>query len=199
MIKKLAAAALMLALSFGAQATPVYFNLSGSDSSVDIAEFDKGPICVFCGVSASLSSNLGSQSAWLDVGDSFTFNFFTLNFYGLIGGGTGTIEATLGFDSPSSAPDAEGTGEGGFFTLFGALTAGALTWDAIDPFTLADGTSYLVSFEDLHGIDTFSTTVHGTITLLASGGTVNVPEPATLSLFDLGLLALGFAARRRKV
>ena len=198
MIRKLAAAGLMLALSLGAQATPVYFNLSGSDSSVAVTDFDPGFICLGCGISANLNSNLGSQDAWLDVGDSFTFNFFNLNFYG-IGGGSGTIEATLGFDAPSSAPDAEGSGEGGFFTLFGALTGGHLTWDSLDPFTLADGTSYSVSFEDLEGIDLFSTTVHGTITLLASGGSVNVPEPATLSLFGLGLLALGFAARRRKV
>jgi hypothetical protein len=198
MIRKLAAAALMLALSVGAQATPVYFNLSGSESSVAVTDFDPGFICLGCGISANLNSNLGSQDAWLDVGDSFTFNFFSLNFYG-IGGGSGTIEATLAFDAPSTAPDAEGNGEGGFFTFFGALTGGHLTWDALDPFTLADGTSYSVSFEDLEGIDLFSTTVHGTITLLASGGSVNVPEPATLSLFGLGLLALGFAARRRKV
>jgi hypothetical protein len=38
MIRKLAAAGLMLALSLGAQATPVYFNLSGSDSSVAVTD-----------------------------------------------------------------------------------------------------------------------------------------------------------------
>ena len=198
MIKKIAAAGLMLALGAGAQAAPVHFDLSGAGSSVAITDFDPGKLCLGCGISADLNSNLGALNADLNVGDSWTFNFFTLNFYGL-GGGSGTIEATLAFDAPSGAPDAEGSGEGGFFTLFGVLSGGHLNWDAIDPFTLGDGTSYRVNFEDLEGLDVLSTTVHGTITLLAAGGSVNVPEPATLSLFGLGLLGLGFAARRRKV
>ena len=116
----------------------------------------------------------------LDVGDSFNFDFFNLNFWGT-GLGSGSITASLGFDAPTGSPNANGSGGGGFLTLFGHISAGYLSWDDFSPITLGDGTSFLVEFEDLVGIDDGTVTVGGRISLLSNAA--SVPEPGTLMLF----------------
>lgn len=187
----------LLAGSLSANAIPVTFDLAGAPtSSVDV-DFQPGRVCVGCGISATLNPLLGSLNRTLDVNESWEFDFFDLGFYGLIGGGEGTIQASLGFDSPLGAPNADGSGEGGFFTLFGAITGGNLTWQQPSAFSLADGTLYSVAFENLHGITLDSTTVSGTITLLQDSGSVSVPEPGTMGLLGLALLGMGFGARRK--
>ncbi len=201
MIRALLAAGTLACLSLSAQATPVTFDLAGAPtSSVDVVDFDGGLLCSIsgCGVTATLNPLLDSLNSTLDVGDSWSFDFFTLGFQG-IGGGTGTIAATLGFDLPTGAPVAESTGEGGFGTFMGLISGGNLTW-VTQPgvFSLGDGSQYSVTFANLSGVTLGSAVVGATITLLQGGGAVSVPEPGTLTLFGLGLLGVGFLARRRQ-
>jgi hypothetical protein len=180
-----------LAAPLYANAVPVTFDLAGAPKSyVQVTDFNPGLICFFCGIDVDLNSGLGSLSRSLDVGQSWTFDFFQISFFG-IGSGTGTISAALGFDAPTGAPTAGGTGNGGFATFLGFITGGNLTWSSpISNYTLADGTSYSVSFANLSGLTTSTATVRATISR-------NIPEPATLALFGLALLAIGLFHRRR--
>ena len=174
LLKTLFATALLVG-AVSAHAVPVTFGLTGAPgSSVDIVDFNGGLLCGLtgCGVEASLNPLLGSLSQELSAGDSWTFEFFDLNFHGL-GGGTGTIQASLGLSSPSGAPLAGGSGSGGFGTFFGLISGGHLTWDTQPgSFTLLDGTSYSVAFENLDSLTVGSATVHATITLLQEAGSV---------------------------
>lgn len=188
-----------------ANAIPVTFDLAGgSKSAVEVTNFSPsgglgGLACLLsgCGVDASLVSNLGSQQRALNVDESWTFDFFNLDFHG-VGSGSGQITASLGFDLPSGAPNAGGDGFGSLFTL-GFITLGSLDWATNDyDFLLGDGTAYRVSLNDLSGITGGSATVTGTITLRSGPGTIKVPEPTTLGLFGIGLLALGLMGRRRR-
>jgi hypothetical protein len=201
MIRALLAAGTLACFSLSAQATPVTFDLAGAPtSSVDVVDFDGGFLCglTHCGVTTTLNPLLDSLNQTLDVGESWSFDFFTLGFNG-VGGGEGTISATLGFDLPTGAPVAVGTGEGGFGTFLGFISGGTLNW-VTQPgvFSLGDGSQYSVTFANLSGLTVGSAVVGATITLLQGGAAVSVPEPGTLTLFGLGLLGVGFLARRRQ-
>jgi hypothetical protein len=191
-----------LAAPLYANAIPVTFDLAGAPkSSVAVADFTPGGLLCFitgCGVDVSINPLLGSVNRTLNnPGDSFSFNFFDINFYGL-GGGSGEISATLAFDSPAGAPTVGGDAIGAFFTI-GILTAGSLDWINNDYLVnLANGTSYTVSLNDLSGITGNRATVTGTIKLRSGPGAVRVPEPATLTMFGFGLLALGLIRRRKQ-
>ena len=108
----------VLGLSGAAAAEPVYFSLSGPDSSVSISNLNL-TTCVFsgCGVSADLNPGLGGLSNTLSAGQSWSFNFFSLDFDGIVAG-TGSISASLAFDAPSGAPIATGSGQGSFWSGF---------------------------------------------------------------------------------
>lgn len=191
-----------LATPLYANAIPVTFDLAGAPkSSVTVTDFTPGGlVCLLtgCGVDVELNSGLGSLSRTMNPGDSWTFDFFNIDFYGL-GGGSGEISAVLGFDLPTGAPNAGGDGIGAFIT-FGFLTLGSLDWTVNDyAFSLADGTSYTVSLNDLSGITAGSATVTGTIKLQNGPRQVRVPEPTTLMLFGMGLLGLGLVRRRKRV
>ena len=193
-VQELVFAGFSLAAFASAEAVPVTFDLAGAPYSSVSATSG----CVpndWCGVNAAISSSLDSVIGTLDVGETLDFHFLTLEFWG-IGLGAGTIEATLAFDLPT-APPATGAGNGGFATVFGMLNGGFLEWSSIAPITLADGTSFLVEFQNLLGIDVMKTDVKGSITLL-SGTAVAVPEPASVGLLGLGLAALLGAASQRK-
>jgi len=163
-------ATVALAAPFYANAVPVEFDLAGGPKSyVKVTDFDPGFICLFCGIDVDLNSGLGNLHSSLDVGQSWTFDFFEISFFG-IGGGTGN---------------------GGFATFLGFITGGNLTWNSpVSYYTLADGTSYSVAFSNLSGLTTSTATVRATISR-------SVPEPTPLALFGLGLLAIGLARRRR--
>jgi hypothetical protein len=186
---------LAIALSATAVATPVTFAI-GPSSSASVV-YDGGALCDLtgCGVNASLNSALAGSSRTLSAGQSWTFDFFSLNFYGL-GGGTGTISALLDLAAPIGVFDAPGSGWGNFATAF-LFTGGNLYWThQPGDFLLPDGTSYSVFFENLSGI-TLGHRVNVTARLTLNSEPDGVPEPSTLGLFGLGLLGLGQAVRRR--
>ncbi|HEY5806878.1 MAG TPA: PEP-CTERM sorting domain-containing protein [Povalibacter sp.] len=187
----------MLALGFSghASAVPVTFDLA-SDSTVIVTDFDGGWLCDLSGCGASVSVNplLGSLSKELSAGETWAFDLFSIKFHGL-GGGTGTLTANLGFDEPTGAVDATGSGSGGFFSFL--ITAGNLLWTAQPgSFSLTDGTTYSVLFENLSGI-TIGKNVDVRAFLTLNTEPTGVPEPGTLALFGLGLLGVGLASRRR--
>jgi hypothetical protein len=184
---------LVLVMATSADAIPVKFDIA-SNSTVDL-EYD----CLGfgCGAYAAVNPNLDYESEWLSVGDTWSFDFFSIRFDG-IGIGWGSLSAALRFDAPVGGP-AVGVGTG-WFTTIGILSGGNLSWTQPDNIYLADGTSFSVMFDDLHGIARGQrATVRAHLTLNTEPGAVgvSVPEPGMLGLFGLGLLGVAFGARRR--
>lgn len=178
-------------LAFGsAQASPILVDPTDTGSSVN-AEITSSS-CIGCFIETSLSDNLDAAMQWLDVGESFTFDFFDIVVGGLIGSAEVEIDATLSLASPGVL--AGGSGFGGFSTLLFVLNAGHLNWIQPAAIDLGDGTFLGVSFEDLFefGLGN-TTTVSATISRYSAAP---VPEPGTTALLLVGLLALWFVSRR---
>jgi hypothetical protein len=159
----------------------------GSSVSANITSSN----CLGCFIDVSLSGNLEGAMKELDIGHSYTFDFFDIVVGGLIGSAQVELKAILALASPQVS--AVGNGFGGFASIFYVLNGGHLTWIQPDLILLADGSYLGVAFENLFefGIGN-TTTVSATISRYAA-----VPEPGTAALLLVGLLTLWFASRRR--
>jgi PEP-CTERM motif-containing protein len=137
--------------------------------------------------------NLTAASPTSEV---FKFLDVTVSGTGAVGG---LIEATMNFAEPSGA-DATGV-FGGFAVILGWASGGFLTV-LNDPGQIAfgDGGLFDVDFfgfsDSCFGCSTLSGSITAQISLLRAPR--SVPEPATLSLLGAGLVAIGFARRRKR-
>jgi len=191
MRKLLGIAAAALLMFSTAHASPILVDPTADGSEVG-AEITSDN-CLLCFVEVTVSEDLDEVMAWLDVGDSVTFDFFDVVVGGLIGTADVVVTAVLALASPDAS--ALGSGDGGFATFLFVLNGGYLNWVQPDLIDLGDGTFLAIVFENLFefGIGN-TTTVSATISRVAA-----VPEPGTAALLIVGLMALWFGSRRRKV
>ena len=207
-LRKLAFTAAALAFSTFVAANEIEVTIDGDNSSADVVFVDC--FFLFCDIDATTVGGLDGLSTMLDEGESWHIPFFDLT-VGAFGVGSAIIEAALAFASPEFA--VVGAGGGIFSSLTGILSSGFLIWEEIDPILLTDGTSLLVEFEsfafvgDEDTTNVWTKTVYASVTRMGAGGVVDpfgdggstsVPEPGTLALLGIGLLAAGVAQRRRR-
>ena len=186
-IKSAIATTTLLLLGLGVvRADPILVDPTAEGSSVSITHD-----CRTCSADVYLSAGLDSAQALLDVGSSWTFDFFDIFVGGLGGSDNVNVMATLAFSSPEVMSAA--SGQGSFFTFFGLVSGGSLIWNQPELLSLNDGSALQVVFEDLHQIGFGnSTSVSATVSRYAA-----VPEPGTLALLGFGLLAGGLVRRKR--
>jgi len=141
---------------------------------------NSGSVCIDLDGSTSLAGTMQNQFNET-VGETYSLSFWLSG--NQRGGAADTVYVTVGFPGDVASltvPDIASTAA---FTMY------TLNWTSI-----AGGTAF-ISFHNLGGDNIGA--ILDDVTLSSGGGTVPVPEPATLSLMGLGLAVVGLIRRKR--
>lgn len=188
----LAAATAALGMAATANAAAMLFQFDEAGSSITITDQGSG-WCLGCHVTPSLDTPFPALT--INEGDTQGFDFADFDLRGLGGVSGVDVSATLAFTTPTVGP-ASTTGTASYFTIFGFVSGGHLTWNPIAPITTSDGSVFRVAFQDLSGLDVNTVTDKAYITVdhIAAG----VPEPASWALMIGGFGMVGAMLRRRR-
>jgi hypothetical protein len=192
-----AAASLSSAVATPATAATM-FKIDAANTFLQVTSNDKA-----CVGSCSITTEQAAAfpTFFLDVGQSFTFDFASVAVNSGFGAGIASLTAQLAFLQPSAlVADSSSTARyvrlGGFFTP--GLLGGALVWsDPSQQLTAADGSRFTVSFADIKGLE-FGRSVRTPVTVTLDSVASAVPEPATWAMMLIGLGTIGASVRRRK-
>lgn len=183
---KLAVAGL-LASAASVPAMAVTFQFDPANTSVSIAN---NQACFGnCGLKWTANYNTGLFDVALDTPTEVKFGIFS------VGKGVGfnhaDISATIAFSLPGGSVSTGG--DASYFTAFGVLTGGVLTWDNPVQQVRVGNIQYTVNFQNLAGVEIGGKT-QSDITITASA----VPEPATWLTMIAGFGMVGFALRSNR-
>jgi len=178
----------LAAIAFGAQATPIPFQVIGSDLKV---EFDNGSAL------GGYDDNAMAGPVYLAEDEDFEFDFGTVEVPLSAGSGTGTLTITL------ATPDAEGdVSDGASFSILSFFIGYVdVNWGEPQYFDYsyagADGGLFKLDMYDIDSIFFGEFDLVGKITNVRSPNAAVVPEPAPITLLGIGLIALSLLGLRR--
>ena len=194
-IIKIAAVAFGLATG-AAHAVGVQFDVDVHASSVHASSSSACHWWAPCSsIEANLADNLGHTSFSLTEGQSSGwFDFFELSVWGK-GTSDYEVSATLAFSDPHASSTALGGGE--YFTIFGLISGGNLSWgsDASQQVGFGNGGLYTVQLQEGSILGFGNTAMVQARVMLDAAP---VPLPASALLLIAGLGGLGFVRMRRR-
>ncbi len=192
-MKYLLTTASLLAMTSTAALAITYPTFEFDAGASSIAFSQNGSLCLGC----SVNYEFNDVAPWTPTSANevnVVNNFIDWDIGGL-GAESYDLEATIAFSTPDAASGST-DGYGAYWTIYGIVSGGVLSWDGPGTIDFAQGSSvdFYLEGGDFKG---WGSSVTTGITFVGND-IAPVPLPAAAPLLLAGIGAFGFAGRRRK-